>query len=239
MKQSVSLTIPCYNEGEFIFKAVKRLQKTMQGMNRQYEIILFDDKSTDNTAENLRKIAAENNDVKAFFHAKNQGRGQTVKDAIGKAKGAIVGFVDVDLEVSEKNIPKMVQAIDQGFEVSIGNREAKITPFNLHRYVMSRAYNGFARLILKIPLKDTESGCKFFNRKSIEPVLRQTENKHWFWDTEIMALAHYNGLKIKELQVRFEKNPESQSTVKIVSDTAGYVKELLRFRKKMKRLGLI
>lgn len=239
MKKSVSLTIPCYNEGGFIFKAVKRLQKVMRQTGRQYEIILFDDKSRDSTAENLRKIAAENSDVKAFFHKQNQGRGQTVKDAIAKAKFDIVGFVDIDLEVSEKHIPAMLRAIDQGFDLAIGNREPKLTRFNIHRYVLSRTYNGFARMILRIPLRDTESGCKFFNRKTIQPVLKLTENKHWFWDTEIMALAHYKGLKIKEIPVVFEKNPESQSTVKIVSDTVGYVKELMHFRKKMKKIGLI
>jgi len=239
MKKMVSLTIPCYNEGEFIFKAVKRLENLLGKMNRPFEIILFDDKSTDKTADNIRKIAAENSNAKAYFHTVNQGRGQTVKDAIAKARGEIVGFLDIDLEVSEKYIPKLVEAIDNGFDVSIGDRHTKITWKNIHRFVLSRGYNKFTRVLLKIKLKDTESGCKFFNKKKIAPILAQTKNKHWFWDTEIMAIAYYEGLKIKEIPVEFEKNPETKSTVKIFSDTKDYVKEIFQFRERVKKEGKI
>ena len=239
MKGAASLTIPCYNEGKFIFKAVERLQKAMDKTGREYEIILFDDKSSDETAANIKKIAAENPKVEAFFHAKNQGRGQTVKDAIAKAKFGIVGFVDIDLEVSEEYIPSMLSAIDSGFDVSIGDRNTHLSWKNIHRLVLSRGYNWFTKVLLKINLNDTESGCKFFNKKRIAPVLSKTQNKHWFWDTEIMAFAFYHGMRIKEIPVDFKKNPETNSTVKIFSDTAKYLEEIFAFRARMKKEKMI
>lgn len=240
MVEFVSLTIPCYNEGKFIFKAVKRLQKAMDSTGYKYEIILFDDKSTDDTAGNIKKIAGNSRKVRAFFHKQNQGRGQTVKDAISKAGGSIVGFVDIDLEVNEKYIPLMLDAISKdGADIAIGVRETKFSWEKFHRWILSRGYNLFVRKMLGLPLKDTESGCKFFNKESISMVMGQTKNKHWFWDTEIMALAYYEGLEIAEIPVVFEKNIESGSTVKIFSDTFDYVKEVMSFRKRMKQEKLL
>ena len=212
----------------------------MDSTSYKYEIILFDDKSPDDTAKNIKKIADKNKKVKAFFHEKNQGRGQTVKNAISKAKGKIVGFVDIDLEVNEKYIPLMLEAISKDeADIAIGVRETKFSWAKFHRWVLSRGYNLFIKKMLDLPLKDTESGCKFFNKESIELVMDQTQNKHWFWDTEIMALSYYEGLEIAEIPVVFEKNLESGSTVKIVSDTVDYVKEVMAFRKRMKKEGIL
>ena len=239
MPRFVSLTIPCYNEGPFIFKAVKELENVMDSTKYDYEIILFDDKSKDGTAENIRKIASQDKKVKAFFHDKNQGRGQTVKDAIEKAKGSIMGFVDIDLEISADYVPAMVRAIEEGYDVAIAERIDKLSLRHLHRHLLSKGYQTMVKASLKIKTCDTEAGCKFFNKKTALSLIRKTENKHWFWDTEIMALAEYNGLKIKEIPVVFQKNPESKSTVKIFSDTGKYVKEIHGFRKRMKKEGLI
>lgn len=237
MKPVVSLTIPCYNEGKFIFKAVKELEKVLDSTKYSYEIILFDDKSKDNTAENIRKIAASDKKARAFFHKENQGRGQTVKDAIEESKGSIVGYIDIDLEIPAHYVPAMVKAIEEGYDVAIAERIDKLSLKHLHRHLLSKGYQAIVKTSLKITIKDTEAGCKFFNKKTMMHLIRKTENRHWFWDTEIMALAFYEGKRIKEIPVVFQKNPESKSTVKVFSDTKKYLKEVRHFRKRMKKEG--
>ena len=231
----VSLAIPCYNEGGFIFESVKRMRKAVEGIPCNYEIILFDDKSTDSTAKNIGQIAGGHENIEAFFHATNMGRGRTVADAIGRARGKIVGFIDADLEVNEWCIPQMVSAIKSGSDVAIGWRKERIGARNLSRIACSKIYCALARRLLKVPLHDIGSGCKFFNREKILPILKQVKNTHWFWDTEVMALAHYNGLHIKEIPVAFKRNPASPSTVKPLSDAVHHINELLKFRKRMQQ----
>jgi glycosyltransferase involved in cell wall biosynthesis len=237
MRPFVSLTIPCYNEGSFIFKAVKELEQVMDESPYKYEIILFDDKSSDATARNIAEIAKKNSKVRAFFHARNQGRGQTVKDAIMKAGGEIVGFVDIDLEVAAHYVPVMVRAVESGFDVAIADRIAKIDGRVLIRHVLSKAYQVMVKRLLGVAVNDTEAGCKFFKRKSILPVLRETRDKHWFWDTEVMALAKFHGLRVKEIPVVFTTNPETKSTVRVFSDIVKYLKAIRKFRKRMKQKG--
>ena len=235
----VSLTIPCYNEGPFVFKAVKELDRVMAQSPWPYEIILFDDKSLDETAKNIARIAEENPKIRAFFHEENQGRGQTVKDAIAMAKGSIVGFVDIDLEVAAHYVPAMVNAIEEGYDVAVADRIGKLGFRSLQRHFLSKMYQTMVRKLLNIGVNDTEAGCKFFNKERIMPILSKTKNKHWFWDTEIMALAQYNGLRIKEISVVFSTNPETESTVKIFSDSVDYLKQIWRFRNEMKKEGFI
>ncbi len=239
MSNFVSLTIPCYNEGKFIFRAVKELEKVLDALPYKYEIILFDDKSSDNTAKNIGKIAAGDRKVRAFFHKKNQGRGQTVKDAVMEARGDIVGFLDIDLEIAAHYVPVMVAAIVEGYDVAIGDRISKITGRLLLRHLLSKVYQVMVKWLLRLEVNDTEAGCKFFKKAKILPTLQQTKNKHWFWDTEIIALAQYNGLRTKEIPVVFTTNPETKSTVDLIPDIFKYLGELRKFRKEMKKKGFL
>ena len=84
---------------------------------------------------------------------------------------------------------------------------------------------------LNLGLKDTEAGLKFFNRKKILPVLDKTEDKRWFFDTEIVARSLWEGLKITEVPVLYLKKPEKQSSVHAIRDTIRYTKSLIRLKK--------
>lgn len=91
------------------------------------------------------------------------------------------------------------------------------------------------RRILGIQLNDTETGYKFFDRRKILPVLKKTRNPGWFWDTEIMTIAYYQGLKIEEIPVLFIRRFDKQSMVNIIPDTLDYFVNLCRFRKRVKK----
>ncbi|MFH1240048.1 MAG: glycosyltransferase family 2 protein [Candidatus Diapherotrites archaeon] len=231
----VSLVVPCYNEETIIEKSVLKIQKVFEKKGYNYEILLIDDKSKDFTKQIIQRLSKTNPRIKSMFHSQNQGRGQTVKDGINVSKHNIVGFIDIDLEIAAEYLPKAIEQIQKGFDVCIGVRHYQRGLRTLHRAILSKGYSFMSRAILNLPLKDTESGLKFFNKKTTMKILKETQNKHWFWDTEIMALAYYSGLKISEIDVIFEKNYESPSTVNIFSDSFDYFNELIKFRKRIKK----
>lgn len=81
---------------------------------------------------------------------------------------------------------------------------------------------------MKTNLKDTETGCKFFNRERILPILNEIKNEHWFWDTEVMIRPLLKGYKIVEIPTVYIRKPEHGTTVKAFKDTLSY---LINFEK--------
>lgn len=227
----LSLIIPCYNEEPHLEESYHKIINVLKDLKIAYEIILIDDCSSDKTTLMIKKIIDKNHETtSAVFHKSNLGRGGVVNEGIRKAKGEVVGYLDVDLEVSEKYIPRFYNKIKEGYDEAIANRKYKFSIQKLARFFATKIYAALVHFILKSKIKDTEAGYKFFNRKKILPVLDRTKDKHWFWDTEIVMRSLYANLKIAEIPVEFIRNPQKKSTVKIIPDSIEYLKKLIKFK---------
>jgi len=236
----LSLIIACYNEKKLLRESVTRITSVLNDSVFSYELIFVDDKSSDGTREIIASLVKKNSDFKAIYHDVNQGRGKTVRDGMAAAKGNVVGFIDIDLEVSPVYIPSFVRMIVGGkADVVTGLRVYREGLSSLHRAILSRGYSRLVRSILGILLRDTETGYKFFNRKKILPILKKTKNNGWFWDTEVMTYAHYGSLSVKEVPVLFIRRFDKMSSVRLVHDTLEYVKNLVGFYKQLVGQGYL
>jgi glycosyltransferase involved in cell wall biosynthesis len=169
--------------------------------------------------------------MRAFYHEVNCGRGKTVADGFKSANGKIVGYIDIDLEIPARYIPIMILTIQNGADIATAHRIYKLHPRLFVRFVLSQGYHRLAQLLLNLPLKDTETGCKFFRAEVALPLLEQVEDKHWFWDTEIMALAYWLNHRIVEIPCLFIKRYDKKSSVNLSRDTLRYFRQLLIFRR--------
>jgi len=170
----------------------------------------------------------------ATYHSKNRGRGKTVTDGIKEARGIVVGYIDIDCEVSPVYIPLVVSLILRNeADVVIGRRYYRTSPRAIIREVLSRGYQWLSDRMIGTGGMDTETGYKFFRRKTILPILRRTKHTGWFWDTEIMVYARRAGLRIGEVPVLFLRRFDKHSSVNIVRDTLDYMIELVAFRKRL------
>ena len=225
----VSLISPCYNEGPYLEDNLQALYNLLSFIRVDFEMIVIDDKSDNDTLERAKNFVKGNGKTQILSHEVNQGRGYTVTEGIRKAKGKVVGFIDIDLEVEAQNIIPLIFKILEGYDVATGKRIYKLRwdP----RWTLSKGYAYLVKSICKTPFQDTEAGLKFFNREKILPILDEIEDKHWFWDTEILTRAYYHGLKIAEIPVLFTRSSPSYTSVRFLKDTPYYFKKLLRFRK--------
>jgi glycosyltransferase involved in cell wall biosynthesis len=234
----VSVIIACYNEGDDLGKSIAYVTSVLDDSRFSYEFIFVDDGSTDRTREIITGLVRKNKNFRAVFHDVNQGRGKTVCDGIVMARGKVVGFIDIDLEVSPVYIPSFVRMImDHHADVVTGLRIYREGLHSVHRAILSRGYAWLSRSSLGIALMDTETGYKFFDRKKILPVVQKTKYKKWFWDTEIMTLAYYSGLRIREIPVLFIRRFDKQSSVRLVGDTLVYLRDLWMFHKRLVKKG--
>ena len=97
-------------------------------------------------------------------------------------------------------------------------------------------YHKLVSSVLRLPLRDTEVGFKFFQRERALPILNHCTDPGWFWDTEVMTRSYFAGLRIVEIPTLFIKRYDKQSSVRPVHDSIEYFRKLQRFRWEAHRL---
>lgn len=232
-KPYMSLVLALYNEGPTLKQSLKTIYKSLQGIRKTWEVILVEDKSTDDTLTTVQKLLPNLKHTRLITHKENQGRGKTVSDGILNAKGIYCGFLDVDLEISSDYIPLFIKELEKGFEVVVGKRFYEKNLSAVTRVVSSVGYKLIVHSLLKLPVDDTEAGYKFFKREKILPLLSKITEKGWFWDTEICARSYWKGLKISQIPVLFVRRLDKKSTVKLATDSLDYLKKIYLFRKQI------
>jgi glycosyltransferase involved in cell wall biosynthesis len=233
----LSLVLACYNEAEHLEQSFAEIRDTLTQVPFPFEVIFVDDASRDRTRELLAGIVAAHPDLclRTILHERNHGRGATVSDGFRAARGAITGYIDVDLEVHSRYIPSLVRAIDQGADVATLRRIYAFQLGSLDRYFMSRGYSWLVRRMLGVGFADTETGYKFFRRERVLPLLDEIEDEGWFWDTEFMVRAHRRGLRIAEIPGAYVRRDDKTSTVRGIRDSVRYFGKLLAFRRTLRR----
>jgi glycosyltransferase involved in cell wall biosynthesis len=232
----LSVVLACYNEEQILAASFAEIRDVLEDFGRPYEIVFVDDVSRDRTREIIRGIVAAHPGapIQVILHDVNRGRGATVTDGFRAARGEIVGYLDVDLEVHARYIPSLVRAIEQGADVATVQRVYAFQLRSLDRYFMSRGYSYLVRRLLGTRLRDTETGYKFFRRERLIPVLDAIRDPGWFWDTEFMVRAERHGLHVAEVPGAYVRRLDKTSTVRGLRDSARYFGKLLAFRRELR-----
>lgn len=235
-RPDVSVVLACYNEEQILESSFVEIRDVLDGLGRPYEIIFVDDVSRDRTRQMIQSIVDRHPhlDIKVILHDVNRGRGASVTDGFLAARGRIAGYLDVDLEVHSRYIPSLMRAIDGGAHVATVFRIYAFQLRTLDRYFMSRGYSLLVRTLLGVGVRDTETGYKFFEREALLPVLRQVRDPGWFWDTEFIARAERQGLRIVEIPGAYVRRYDKTSTVSGLRDSFRYLTKLLSFRREMR-----
>jgi glycosyltransferase AglD len=234
----LSLIIACYNEGPSLSESVRQVIETLDQTPWTYELIFVDDYSQDGTRQLIDEMFMQYADrnVTKLFHTHNTGRGRAVSDGFRLARGRVVGYIDIDLEIPAHYIPLQVRAIQNGADIAMAHRIYTLQPRLWLRLFLSRSYMWLMRWMLDVPLRDTEAGYKFFNSASLMPILNQVVDEHWFWDTEIMVRSYLAGYTIREVPCLCIKRYDKQSTVHVWRDSIDYFVKLWHFRRDVKQL---
>ena len=238
-KKLVDILLPVYNEEHVLEKSVTTLRKFLQDNVTDFNwiITIGDNASTDSTMEVAGDLEKRFDDVRVF-HLDRKGRGRMVKYAWQKSEADILSYMDIDLSTDLNAFPPMVQAIMDGCDVAIGSRQYKGADVDrsFKREAISRGYIWILKLLLGFPFTDAQCGFKAVSKKLVNELFHIIEDDEWFFDTELLFLAHKNGYKVKELPVRWIEDTDSR--VRILRTAWLDVKGVFRMRK-YKRQGKI
>lgn len=237
-----SIVLPSYNSAAHLEKRVLECERILENTRWTWEILLCDDGSRDQSPTICRRLAEQAPNRRCFLSGINRGRGKNVSDAFKESRGRWIGFMDVDFSTSAAYIIPAILALKDGFAVAIAHRSYTVRPrefpFIVHRIAAHIVYARMVSLLLGIKGHDTESGFKFFHRDVALRLINATASAGWFWDTEIVALAHKWGYKVAEIDSLFLRAPQMGSTVRLLRDSWVQGRSLLRFAWSLRQFNL-
>jgi glycosyltransferase involved in cell wall biosynthesis len=217
-KIDVSIVAPVYNEKENVELLCSRLHEALRKLNKSYEILLVDDGSTDGTWELLVEQARKIPHLRLVRFRRNFGQTAAMSAGFDHARGEIIVTLDADLQNDPEDIPRLLERMDQGFDVVSGWRKDRKDKF-LTRRLPSMIANALISKITSVHLHDYGCTLKAYRRDVMKNV-RLYGEMHRF----IPALASWVGGSVDEVVVghharQFGKSKYGISrTVRVILD---------------------
>jgi undecaprenyl-phosphate 4-deoxy-4-formamido-L-arabinose transferase len=165
----LSVVVTLFEEAATLDELHRRLTSALEAFGRSYEVIYVDDGSTDGTFAALERIHAGDDRLRAVRLKRNVGQHPAMHAGLSRARGDVVVTMDGDLQNPPEDVPKLVEAVEAGYDVASGRRAARHDSWG--RTLPSRLINGMLRRFTGVAISDF--GCAFnaYRRDAVEPML--------------------------------------------------------------------
>ena len=235
----LSVILPAFNEEANVRVALKEVDKVLKNLDMDHEIIAVDDGSTDGTWKELQIAAREVNNLQLIRCEKNMGKGHALKLGFEDSSGELVAFLDTGLEIHPKHLLDLLKLMEKSdADVIVGSKfhpESKVE-YPTRRLFFSALHNVAVKLLLRLPVRDTQVGLKLFKREVLEKTYPLLLVKRYAFDVELLVSIYRRGYKICEAPVTLNFKPEFEKMrfkdiFKIVLDiiTIFYRTHILRY----------
>jgi glycosyltransferase involved in cell wall biosynthesis len=214
----LSVMLPVYNEEESLELQYKAVLDAVKKLNRTYEIIFVDDGSTDKSAELLKSLAKKDKNVKIVLFRRNFGQTAAMAAGIDFSRGEVIVFMDSDLQNEPEDIARLLEKIDEGYDVVSGWRNKRQDKW-ISRKLPSKIANRLISKVTGVPLHDLGCSLKAYRGD----ILRQV-NLYGEMHRFIPVHASWIGAKITEIPVGHHARQFGQSkygikrTFKVILD---------------------
>ncbi|OOC48232.1 glycosyltransferase family 2 protein [Thioalkalivibrio versutus] len=177
MQPQLSVVIPAKNEAQAIGPVVKKILE----LYPKIEILVVNDGSTDNTAEIAEKAGA-----RVISHPYSMGNGAAIKHGARVAEGRKIVFMDADGQHDPSDIPRLLEQIDNGFDMAVGARQSS-SQASILRGVANRFYNRLASYMTGHRIDDLTSGFRAARSEKFREFLSLLPNGFSYPTTSTMA----------------------------------------------------
>ena len=217
----ISLVIPCYNEASRVNLLVNGLKKFDANWSKNYEIIIVDDGSSDNTVELLEsKLVGLTNasNVEIIALEKNKGKGNALKAGVEKATGDFVLTLDADMATSPLELKNWLKKLGSNSfdknEILIASREhADSKVDGRGRRVVGLMFNAVTQIMTSLTAKDTQCGFKLYPIDIAKRLFSNMKVKGWAHDVELLYKAELGGTKVTTMPVTWKHVDDSKINV--------------------------
>lgn len=190
----ISVVVPVFNEEENVLLLHEKLEVSLRALALPYEILYVDDGSKDNSFKLLSEIASRDSHAKVIRFRRNFGQTAAMSAGMEHARGEVVIPMDADLQNDPADIPRLLEKIDEGFDVVSGWRKKRQD--HIWRKIPSQVANGLISKVTGVVIHDYGCSLKAYRTEVIRDVNLYGE-MHRF----IPAYAAMAGGKVTEIVV--------------------------------------
>ena len=203
--KDVSIIVPTYNEAKRIGPFLTDLLEFAKLNLRNYEIIIVDDGSIDNTLEIVRKIVKKDKNVRVISYRPNRGKGFAVKKGVFVSKGKLILFIDADGSINPWEIPNLLEKL-KNYDVVVGDRGAAESEVKQakSRKVISMIFNFYVALLFSTRIRDNLCGFKGFKREVARDLFRDLLTERWLFDVELFYKIRKKKYSIYNLPIKWQ-----------------------------------
>jgi glycosyltransferase involved in cell wall biosynthesis len=229
-KPTLNIVLPVYNEAKELLQSVTTLVRFLKTHVTDFEwrITIADNASTDKTYEIAKQLSKDNAQV-SCVKISMKGRGRAVKYVWQQSDDLYLAYMDIDLSSDLKHFPPMIHALQRGYDIAIGTRNARgarVYGRSMLRTITSKMYIALIKCFFWVNFTDAQCGFKAVTRHTVDTLIPSVTDDEWFFDTELLILAEKTGRRIYEEPVTWIDNPGS--TVRVLKTAMGDLKGLWR-----------
>ena len=205
----VSVIIPAYNEEASILSVVERVQAAMTEIGCEYEILVIDDCSQDETGELAAQAGA-----RVVTRPYNMGNGAAVKTGIRQARGQKIVFMDGDGQHAPEDIRRLLQELER-HDMVVGARTSD-SDSDIHRNLANKIYNGLASYVCDRKIEDLTSGFRAIRTEIAREFVHLLPNTFSYPTTITLALAR-SGYSFTYVPIKASRRV-GKSKIRLVRD---------------------
>lgn len=200
----LSVIMPAYGLETVIASNIETVRALLHG-RIPFEIIPVDDGSHDRTAEAIRKTAAADpGHIRPVYVQVNAGKGNAFKRGFAASGGSHILLLDADLDLSPSRITTFFDImLQKRAAIVIGSKRHpdSLIDYPWHRRLASGIYYTLVRLLVGLPVSDTQTGMKLFTREALAWSFDRMLVKAFAFDLEILSIAHAKGYTVVEAPI--------------------------------------
>lgn len=201
----ISIVSPVYRAEKILPVLVEEISSTMRKVGEAFEIILVDDRSPDNSWEVMKELSKHYENLKIYRLSKNFGQHATITAGLTKAKGDWVVVMDCDMQDQPKEIEKLYNKAQEGYEVVLGKRVARIDKKT--KKLGSKIFYKVFNYLAGIEINNEVANFGIYHKKVIKAILEVGDKIKFF-----PLFVNWVGFKSVAIPIEHASREEGESS---------------------------
>lgn len=229
----ISVFLPAYNEEASIKDVVLATRKILKEIANEWELLIVDDGSKDNTGKIVEELASEDARVRLIAHVENRGYGASLKSGLYASKYPWIAFIDSDGQFDFSEISRFI-AKRQETQADLVIGYYKKRNVSLSKIITSKVWEFIVFLMFGLKAKDIDCGFKLISKEVINKIPRLESERGAFISSELLVKSKKAGFKIVQVPVTHYPRLKGTGTGRNLNVIIKSFTDLLKLWKKLR-----
>jgi glycosyltransferase involved in cell wall biosynthesis len=220
-EEAISVILPAFNEGEIIEEMVETTYQYLSAHFAEFEIIVVDDGSTDDTNQIVSHLAQQRESIALETHPTNRGKATAFRTGVDVSNYALLLSLDADLELDPSRLDRFLSIREEtDADIVVGSKTHPDSDieYPVFRTILSRGYAWMIRILFSLDVDDPQTGMKLFSRESLQDCLPELKATGLAFSVELLIIAQLHGYHIEEAPISLDYSGNTHVSIGTVLD---------------------